>query len=67
MSNNDIMDHLRREADNWIERQRAEEAMRQAKHDRHARNAQMAELWAQAIFAVACIAAAVWVVQVVSR
>ena len=66
MSNNDIMDRLKREGDAWIERQRAEEAVRKG-IDRHARNEEIMELWAKAIFAVACIAAAVWVVQVVGR
>lgn len=66
MSNQDIKDRLLREGDNWIERQRVEEAMRR-QNERHARNVEVAELWARAIFAVACIAAAVWVVQVVSR
>lgn len=66
MSNQDIMDKLKREGDNWIERQRAEEAMRK-QSDRHSRNAQVVELWACAIFAVAVVAAAVWIVQVMSR
>lgn len=66
MSNEDIQDRLKREGDNWIERQRAEEAMRK-RDDRHVRNVQVVELWARVIFAVAVVAAAVWIVQVMSR
>ena len=62
---------LQRAGDVWLEHQRAFEAeKRQRAYEasgRHDRNAAVAELWAKAIFAVACIAAVVWVVQVVSR
>jgi len=67
MTDQDIQDRLRRQGDHWLEMRRAHEAMEKERWDRHARNAQIAELWAQAIFAVACVAAAVWFVQVVSR
>lgn len=65
MSDEDLRDKLKREADHWLDMRRAHTALE--REDRHARNAAIAELWAQAIFAVACIAAAVWFVQVVSR
>lgn len=38
MSNQEIQDRLRRQGDNWLERQRAEAAMAKEKSDRRQRN-----------------------------
>lgn len=38
MSNQEIQDRLRRQGDNWLERQRAAEAMAKEKSDRKQRN-----------------------------
>lgn len=38
MSNQEIQDRLRRQGDNWLERQRAAEAMAKEKSDRRQRN-----------------------------
>ena len=67
MSDEGIRDLLEREAERWLDHQRVAVAMRKEREDRHTRNVEVAKLWARAIFAVACIAAAVRVVQVVSR
>lgn len=41
MSNQEIQDRLRRQGDNWLERQRAAEAMAKEKSDRRQRNVEV--------------------------
>jgi len=44
MTNLDILDRQRREADVWIERSRAEDALRNAQNDRYKRKVELARV-----------------------
>ncbi len=50
MSDQDLRDRLNRDADNWLERARAEQAMKQAEKDRHRKNADIQAVLFTVIF-----------------
>ena len=67
MSNQDIRDRLEREGETWIERERARIAMAKEKADRHARNREVACLFARAGAAIFVLCGALWILMEVYK
>lgn len=62
MSDQDIRDRLSREADNWIERQQAEQAMRNEADAHYRRKVDLAAFFIAGLLYLLFVAAVFWLV-----
>lgn len=61
--NQKIRDRLNREAENWIQRQEAESAIRRWQMERRRRNLQLAGLWGRSALGISILILAVLIIQ----